>query len=273
MPLIPLNGIDLYYESHGASDDGRPAVTFLHGAGGNHISWWQQVPVFSQSFRCITIDHRGFGRSSDPEKLGSTRYIEDLEALLEQLGIERTALVAQSMGGLAALGFAVRHPERVTALVMADNWGWFEWPELRERWNALRQERAEDPPAPGGMGRRYRAEHPRGVFLYQQIGGLNPPRDPATPFVAGGGVTKDEVARLAVPTLWLVGGEDPTVPPEIIRELHALTPGSSYIEVPGSGHSVYFEDAAAFNEHVGQFLAKHVPAPPGPASNEAQMRS
>jgi 3-oxoadipate enol-lactonase len=257
VPLERLNGIDLYYESHGDSDPESPVVTFLHGAGGNHISWWQQVPLFSQHYRCITIDHRGFGRSSDPEKLGSTCYIEDLEALLDHLGVQRTALVAQSMGGLAALGYAVRHPERVSALVMADNWGWFEWPELRDRWNTLRQERAETPPAPGGMGKRYRAEHPRGVFLYQQIGGLNPPRDAATPFLGGGGVTRDEVAALAVPTLWLVGGEDPTVPPEIIREMHALTPGSEYIEVPGSGHSLYFEDAPAFNEHAGAFIEKH----------------
>jgi 3-oxoadipate enol-lactonase len=255
MPIERLNGIELYYESHGEG----AAVSFLHGAGGNHISWWQQVPVFSQTYRCITLDHRGFGRSTDPEKLGSTRYVEDLEALLDRLGVERTALVAQSMGGLAALGFTVRHPERVSALVMADNWGWFDWPELRERWNRLRQERAEDPPAPGGMGRRYRAEHPRGVFLYQQISALNPPRDPGTPFLAGGGVTKDDVAGLRVPALWLIGGDDPTVPPEIVREMHVLTPGSEYIEVAGCGHSVYFEDATAFNEHVGAFLARHIP--------------
>jgi pimeloyl-ACP methyl ester carboxylesterase len=243
VPLAPVNGIELYYESHGEG----PVVTFLHGAGGNHISWWQQVPEFSPRYRCITLDHRGFGRSLDPERLGSTRYIEDLVGLLDHLEVERTALVAQSMGGLAALGLAVRHPERVTALVMADNWGWFDWPELRERWNTLRQQRAEDPPAPGGMSKRYRAEHPRGVFLYQQISGLNPPRDASTPFLAGGGVTRDDVAALRVPTLWLVGGDDPTVPPEIVRELHELTPGSEYVEVPGSGHSVYFEDAAAFN--------------------------
>ncbi|MFN8638407.1 MAG: alpha/beta hydrolase [Dehalococcoidia bacterium] len=256
MPIVPLNGIDLYYESHGEG----PVVTFLHGAGGNHISWWQQVPVFSQRYRCITIDHRGFGRSTDPEQLGSGRYIEDLEALLDHLEVSRTALVAQSMGGLAALGYAVRHPDRVAALVMADNWGWFDDAEIRAQWNALRIERTEDPPAPGGTGRRYRTEHPRGVFLYQQIGALNPPRDAATPFLAGGGVTRSDVAALRVPTLWLVGAEDPTVPPEVIRTMHALTPGSEYVEVPACGHSVYFEDAAAFNAHVGAFLERHTSA-------------
>ena len=42
MPLLSLNGIDLYYESNGEGE----SVTFLHGAGGNHASWWQQVPSF-----------------------------------------------------------------------------------------------------------------------------------------------------------------------------------------------------------------------------------
>ena len=254
MPFASLPGIELYYESHGEG----PPVTFLHGAGGNHISWWQQVPVFSSRYRCVTLDHRGFGRSIDTERLGSSRYVEDLVALLDHLEIERTALVAQSMGGLAALGFAVRHPERVSCLVMADNWGWFDDSEIRERWNTLRLERTEDPPAPGGIGRRYREEHPRGVFLYQQIGALNPPRDPDVPFLSGGGVTREQVAALSVPILWLVGAEDPTVPPEVIQTMHELTPGSEYVEVPGCGHSVYFEDAAAFNEQVGSFLGRHV---------------
>ena len=84
MPFVQRPYTTLYYESHGEG----PAVTFLHGAGGNHISWWQQVPVFSQRYRCITIDHRGFGRSTDPDKLGSTRYVEDLEALLDRTRLE-----------------------------------------------------------------------------------------------------------------------------------------------------------------------------------------
>ncbi|MCC6236040.1 MAG: alpha/beta hydrolase [Dehalococcoidia bacterium] len=254
MPYASLPGIDLYYESHGEG----PAVTFLHGAGGNHISWWQQVPTFSAQYRCITFDHRGFGRSVDAERLGSGRYVEDLVALLDHLDVARTALVAQSMGGLAALGLAVRHPERVSCLVMADNWGWFDDAGLRERWNALRIERTESPPAPGGIARRYRAENPRGVFLYQQIAALNPPREPGVPFLEGGAVTRRDVARLETPVLWLVGAEDPTVPPEIVRTMHELTPGSEYVEIDGCGHSVYFEDAPAFNRAVGAFLARHV---------------
>ena len=57
MPKAPVNGIDLYYESHGS--DSAPTIVFAHGRGGNHMSWWQQVAAFSGEYRCITFDHRG----------------------------------------------------------------------------------------------------------------------------------------------------------------------------------------------------------------------
>jgi 3-oxoadipate enol-lactonase len=95
MPKIQVNGIDLYYEVHG---DG-PAIVFAHGAGGNHLSWWQQVPVFTRQYCCITFDHRGFGQSSDnPNGPGSQAFVEDLKQLLDHLKIERASPVAQSMG-------------------------------------------------------------------------------------------------------------------------------------------------------------------------------
>ncbi|MFA7248123.1 MAG: alpha/beta fold hydrolase [Dehalococcoidia bacterium] len=253
MPIEQINGIDLYYESTGEG----PVVTFLHGAGGNHISWWQQIPVFGQRYRCITIDHRGFGRSTDPREEGSARYVDDLEALLDRLGIERTALVAQSMGGRTAIGFAVRHPARVTALAMCDTWGFFDWPAASERSAELRASLPE-PPARGGLGPRFQREHPAGTFLYQQVLGLNPPRNADAIAAAPGVPTKDQVAALRVPSLFLVGGVDPLVPPEIMRMTAAIVPGAQYAEVPDAGHSVYFEDPGAFNAHVGAFLSAHL---------------
>src|SRR5438094_6559471 len=64
MPKAPVNGIELYYEVHGNG----PAVVFAHGAGGNHLSWWQQVPVLARQYRCISFDHRGFGQSPRSEE-------------------------------------------------------------------------------------------------------------------------------------------------------------------------------------------------------------
>ena len=59
MPKAAVNGIQLYYESHGEG----PAIVFAHGRGGNHLSWWRQVPAFSDDYRCVTFDHRPMGRA------------------------------------------------------------------------------------------------------------------------------------------------------------------------------------------------------------------
>jgi pimeloyl-ACP methyl ester carboxylesterase len=108
------------------------------------------------------------------------------------------------------------------------------------------------------MGKRYRAEHPRGAFLYRQIQGLNPPRAETATAAAPDAPTPEHVRALQVPTLFLVGSDDPLAAPAVIREVCAIHPNAEYVEVPGSGHSVYFEDAPAFNQHVGAFLDKHL---------------
>ena len=120
MPKAPINGMELYYETAGEG----PAVVFAHGRGGNHLSWWQQVPVFSKSYRCITFDQRGFGQSFNPPDMpGREAFVEDLRALLDYLGISETFLVAQSLGGLTCLGFALANPHRTKGLVLADTTG------------------------------------------------------------------------------------------------------------------------------------------------------
>jgi len=253
MPSSSINGIDLYYERHG---EGQPVV-FLHGAGGNHMSWWQQVPVFRDRYECITIDHRGFGRSVDTSGEGPSRFVDDLEALLDELGIERTALVAQSMGGRTALGFSVRHPERVRALVMADTWGFFDWPELQEEVQRMREQdgAAEAPLTQRALAKGFQEREPARTFLYQQIAALNPPRN--LQGMAEGAPTRDQVAALQVPTMFIVGSEDRLTPPAILKRVHEIIEGSEFREFPGCGHSVYFENGPAFNEAVGDFLARH----------------
>ena len=250
MPVAELNGIELYYESHGEG----PPIVFLHGAAGNHISWWQQVPHFRERYRCITIDHRGFGHSTDPAQEDAARFVDDLEALLERLGVERTALVAQSMGGSTAIGFAVRRPERVSALVMCDTWGLFDWPELRAEQELWREQNPGELLLRGGFGDKFGREHPDMVFLYQQVQALNPPREAST---APSETSKDDVAALTVPAMFIQGEVDPLAPPHIIKQVHELIPGSAYVEFPDRGHSVYWEEPQAFNRTLEAFLAKH----------------
>ena len=90
----------------------------------NLLSWWQQIPYFSKSYRCITFSHRGFGHSYDvPGAPGMKSFVEDLVGLLDHLEVDSVHLVSQSMGGRTALGFAVEHTTRTRSLVLADTTG------------------------------------------------------------------------------------------------------------------------------------------------------
>lgn len=259
MPFAAVNGTELYYEVHGPEKPAVEPIVFAHGAGGNHLSWWQQVPYFARTYACVTFDHRGYGQSADaPGGPGGAAYVEDLRGLLDHLGIGRANLVAQSMGGWTCLGFALRYPERVRRLVMADTHGGLQSPEIGAAFAAAMAER-QAPPAGvhPAAGERMASEQPALAFLYSQIDGLNRPRSQAEllALLANvGAPTVAEVSRLAVPVLFIVGGEDGVIPPEVIEVATGHVPGARLERVPAAGHSVYFERPARFNELVAEFL-------------------
>ena len=253
MPFAPINGIQLYFEIHG---DGPSTIVFAHGAGGNHMSWWQQVPYFSKSYQCITFDHRMFAQSADTTGEGYSAFVKDLEGLLEHLGIDQLFLVSQSMGGRTCMPFTMAHPERVKGLVMADNIGGIGEPVLVSLANEWRDQQSVGsmPRVIGGFSPDFPDRNPAGAFLYQQITGLNPPRPDAPSRVPGEGILANDLAKLKVPVLFIVGQDDPLAPPHVVREAHKLIPKSRLEVVPGAGHSVYFEKPEEFNRLVDDFF-------------------
>jgi len=252
MPFASINSIRLYYESHG---DGAPVV-FLHGRGGNHLSWWQQVPFFRDRYRCIVIDHREFGLSLDaPDGPGRAAHVDDLEQLLDHLRIEKVFLVGQSMGGSTALGAAVRFPDRVMGLVLADTSGSIRAADIladfRDRVKALPQDAAVR-----AISEAFRKRDPERAFLYAEIGRLCAPvRETLEEYLLNeDGPSPDDLARFDVPTLVLVGSDDMVISLAIARMVHGYIKGSRLAVVDGAGHSVYFEKPAEFNRLVADFL-------------------
>lgn len=258
MPSVTVaDGSELYYEVHG---DGPRTIVFAHGAGGNHLSWWQQVPRYRDDYRCVIFDHRGFGASTDVTGQYIRAYTADLEALLTDADVEEAVLVGQSMGGFTCVTFAAAHPERVRGLVMADTFLGVGDEELLVDW----REALAAIPTPADPTRQtsmvaqsFIDEHPEGLFLYQQVRGTNPPRDLAADYsVADGAVPTSDLARLTMPVLFLAGDEDAIIPAPLIERASRLVPGARYEGVPNTGHSVYWERPEAFNALLDSLLAE-----------------
>ena len=251
MTSAKINGIDVHYQAFGEGE----TIVFAHGAGGNLLSWWQQIPYFSQNYRCITIDQRGFGHSLDvPNGPGSGAFVEDLVGLLDYLEIDSAHLVAQSMGGRTMLGFAVAYPHRTKSLVMADTVGGMAVPEVEELQARLRDTNAANVSiGHRAISRGFVQRNPALANLYLQISDSNPPRSEP----AGGQQPGPSVAQLGdlqVPTLFIVGKEDQIAPPAVIEAAAKTIPGARTTRVPKAGHSVYFEKPDIFNFEVSRFI-------------------
>lgn len=241
----------IYHESHGEG----PAIVFAHGVAGNHASWFQQVPVFSRSYRVVTFDHRGFGCSEDAEGLGRSGFVDDLKVLLDELEIDKACLVGQSMGGGTVVGFAGRYPERVSALVVSDSLFGIELPEsIRAGFDEARDKAAGLGQLDRVLGLSFPESEPAKTHLYQALASFNATDRDSLPGSWGHLYSPEELNALKVPILFAVGESDVLVPAKLVHELAALIPGSFAVEVSGSGHSPYFEKPTEFNDSVLSFL-------------------
>lgn len=252
MPYCPVNGIELYYETHG---DGAPII-FVHGAGGNHASWFRQTLVFAKSHRVVVYDQRGFGNSKDVENRGRSAMVDDLTGLLDHLKIERAVLVAQSLGGGTCAGFTVRHPARVAGLALCDTLvGMRLPPDIAAAMDEVNKRTTGLPQVIRVLGPKTRERSPDATLLYTQLASFNAYSVGNMP----GAFAPVEVPALAatgVPILYICGSDDILYPPDCIRRVQALVPNSHLIEIADVGHSAYYEDAASFNRHLAAFLEK-----------------
>jgi len=254
--LVPVDGGAIDYAVYGSG----PPVVFAHGIGGNRHSWFQQVSGLSGSHTCITFSHRGFAASHDDTGMPRPqRYGADLVALLDHLAIQRTAIVAQSMGGWTALEFALLAPERLAGLVIAGSTG-----SLRLHGVASLADSAADPEvircrADGispAAGRRMATEQPELHELYVEIDSLSGDWDRAPVRTALDGMRVREPAgfSFACPALALVGAEDIVCPPRNVQAMAAAVPQIEMVVIPETGHSAYFERPGVFNQLVSDYF-------------------
>jgi pimeloyl-ACP methyl ester carboxylesterase len=264
VPLLPTNGVELYYEITG---DGFPIV-FSHEFGGGYRSWTPQVRFFDRWYRCITYNHRGFPPSSVPEtEYSQDLLIADLLALLDHLGIAQAHLVGLSMGGNVVLNLALRHPERCRSIVVAGTGSGTVNREqfLRDidRTSTLMLEQGMPPfieqYVAGPARIRFRSKDPHG---YQEFVDQFKDHSAVGSALTQRGVMarrptifalQERLEALPVPALIVVGDEDePCIEPALFMFRHI--PGASLMVLPRTGHAVNLEEPAAFNQALRDFF-------------------
>ncbi|WP_435989523.1 2-succinyl-6-hydroxy-2,4-cyclohexadiene-1-carboxylate synthase [Rossellomorea sp. LjRoot5] len=115
--ILQIDDIRYFVEVKG---EGDPLV-FLHGFTGDTTTWSRVTDQLSATYRCVSIDLIGHGRTESPKDV--TRYTmervaEDICSLLDELEIDNAVLVGYSMGGRIALHFSLAYPEKVKALIL-----------------------------------------------------------------------------------------------------------------------------------------------------------
>lgn len=273
--MISANGIEQCYETTGP--EGAPWVTLIHGSGDNHNAWWLQVPALTESFRVLTYDVRGHGDTETPEddSLSQRTFIDDLAALLDGLGIERTALIGYSMGGGIVRNFAATHPDRVWGAVIS-NGGRLDPPppaneEEARAAQAMRDERIAGI-RDGGMEfvwngwleqvytPEFREARRQIVMAHHAITTSNDSEKYVRVMAGMGGPSGVDVANITSPTLIIVGAGDQYTGPEAAHDLAAAMTGTQAgVEVFPTRHGTPFERHEEYNRTLLDFLNENRP--------------
>ena len=247
MPFVDNNGTKIYYETHG---EGAPLL-FIHGSGGHHAAWWQQVAELRDRFTVVTIDLRGFGRSdSDGDVFDSLDHPGDIIAALEDAGLSGAVLLGQSIGAAAALKVALRRPDLVSGVILAHSLGGIDNAELAELVKSDRAEAEKLPVLDRLMSKKFQTEQAAKTFLFRQMGTFNVAKMADLRNLSTDGPTIEDIQAADVKIAFLAGELDAVLSQSTVRRAHELVPGSILEVVPGAPHSMYWERPELFNAAV-----------------------
>lgn len=261
MATLSRPGLELYYELDGAG----PPLLLLPGLASDSQSWAPVRAALARHFRLILMDVRGAGRSVPHDApLTVALLAEDAVALLDQLVIARAHVLGHSLGGLVAHRLAATQPARVDQLVLAASGA------IDARGAGLFADLAEAREAglpaelwfrllfqwlfrPGFFG------DPRRVAVAASLAAAYPYPQPTSAFraqiAAGVGGAPREGAAITAPTLVLCGAQDLLIAPAASRASFADVSGARWCELADAGHSLHWDQPAAFSAAVIEFLA------------------
>ncbi|HEY4869782.1 MAG TPA: alpha/beta fold hydrolase [Candidatus Dormibacteraeota bacterium] len=262
MPTVLTNGVKLRYLREGS---GQP-VLLLHGYLFGADWWRPQIEALKDSYDVVAVDLRGqMGSETTDDQAGYDLWnqAEDVNGLIDALGIAPCHVVGLSMGGMIALRLALTHPGAIRSMVLMDTSAGPENPENAERYEGMRQvveASGVEPMIPAlppiFLADDFIAAEPAAVEAWLQA--LRE-ADHLGIIRAGRGIDarediSDRLGEIGVPTLVIHGSEDVAIPPERAEELAGGIAGGR-LEVVSGGHQSNVDRAAETSALIGDFLA------------------
>jgi len=252
-----VNGIETYYEIHGRQ--GAPWLTFSHSLACSVRMWDPQIAAFKDSYRILVYDTRGHGASTPAKGPYSFEMLaDDIYELLKNLKIQRTHFVGLSMGGMIGQTLALRHPQVVDRLVLADT-GHAQTPQALEQWQErikIAESKGLEPLVQATLERWFTAPF-RSDPAVMKIADLIR-KTPVAGYVGCGHalMAVNLTARLkdiSAPTLAIAGEQDASAPGT--RYLGENIPGARTVILPQAAHIANIEQAGKFNQALREFLS------------------
>jgi pimeloyl-ACP methyl ester carboxylesterase len=251
-----------------------PAIVLGHGFGGSARNFRATARALRDRWRVVLFDARGHARSEaprDPTAYAPEAFVADWGRVLDAAGVERAVVGGLSMGAATALAFALAHPERVRALVLAAYPGAGGIAPVAERFADAIERRGLDAAGAEFVWGRGSDLGEAGARLVRQ-GFLEHPPHGLAATLRGLLARQPSVAALApalrgldVPALVIVGARD-GASLAASRALAAALPRARLVEVPDAGHVVNLEQPRAFNAALAEFLAGLPPLEGGRSS-------
>jgi 3-oxoadipate enol-lactonase len=261
---VKANGIHINYRIDGR--EGAPWLTMSNSLATTHRMWDAQMDAFTKQYRVLRYDKRGHGETDvAPGPYSFELLADDVLALLDALQITRTHFVGLSMGGMTGMTMALRKPSVLRTLVLCDTTS---KDPLGDP--ALWQQRIDAVNAAGSMEALVESTVAR--FLTPETVKTRPEVAEAvramvrsTPIdgyiaccraIAQLNLT-DRLRAISIPTMVVVGADDPATTVEMARTIHQRIVGSELIILKNAAHLSNLEQADAFNQAVLGFLARH----------------
>lgn len=247
MPYLTLDDITMYYAIAGEG----PTLALLHGAALTiETNWSNQIPVFSRKYRVVAMDLRGHGRTNNPSNIMSHNIMaEDVINLLDRLHFERIHFIGFSIGGMIATRIALSHMETVKTLILCSS-GYRVSKEARDLFAKSIDPKAmeEDDLERADFYKRIHIKGGPNYWkrLLRQI--IKSSRSKI--------VSLSDLSKINVPTLIIVGDQDPYGFTKQAIEMHNAIRGSELAIFPDMGHLIPNKKPKLFNETVLDFLER-----------------